>query len=288
VDVGRTWNRVQELDDADDEYEVTTPVGTAAVRGTVFATDCASKRRCTFTVLEGTVRVTPTDGDPVDVPAGQALIVTAGEEPGRRTSADLDDPWIVKNQDLDAQRGTGGSGADSGSGGGLYANACKVLTPEEANELASQRDDGRSVSGMEQSNTYSDEDPPAGGWVSSQCSWSAPGHMSLDPDFLDAGRIQLDLELGRDLRSCTVDGDVEPPPGGETVTDGFAGRWYPDRRMLIANAHGICIVLRHSSADAGTAGREAFADTARRVLERVRATGSGGGTSTNPDLAFIS
>ena len=82
VDIGKSWNRVQDLAEPDDAYEVTTPVGTAAVRGAAFATDCPTANKCTFKVVEGTVVVTPTAGEPVTVVAPAELVVTKDVAPG--------------------------------------------------------------------------------------------------------------------------------------------------------------------------------------------------------------
>ena len=81
IDIGQSWNRVQELTEPDDAYEVETPVGTAAVRGTQFATNCPTTTECTFKVVDGTVIVTPLTGDPVTLTAGQQTTITASQPP---------------------------------------------------------------------------------------------------------------------------------------------------------------------------------------------------------------
>jgi hypothetical protein len=266
-DIGRTWNNVQELDDPDDTYEVRTPVATAAVRGTSFATDCPTNTNCTFTVLDGRIRLTPTTGDPLTLTAGQTLTITDQGPQGDPTDADQDDPWITKNQDLDTER-AGGDAPTSGGVRRIGISACAAFSEEEVQFVASQRDDGRDPGEFTQSDTYGRDMPPEG-VVSSQCSWSGAGSMRLDENFLDAGRVQLDLMVANDFGSCGIDADLEPPPGGEPVTVGDEGRWYPDRRLLIAYRDGVCAALRHQSMDAGTAGRDAFADAVQRILTRV-------------------
>ncbi len=123
VDVGRTWNRVQELVEPDDAYELETPVATASVRGTAFATDCPDADHCTFTVLEGSVLITPGTGDPLVMDAPSTLDVIAGEAPGepRVVAPDvlMQDPWIARNLEEDAEQTDGsGEGGDDGDGDG--------------------------------------------------------------------------------------------------------------------------------------------------------------------------
>lgn len=276
VGVGRTWNNVKELDDPDDVYEVRTPVGTAAVRGTVFATDCVTTEECTFTVLEGTVRITPTQGDSVALAAGLSITVSDSGVSSGPAPSNVSDPWIVKNRALDDGR-SGAVKDTRGTRRGIPLSACRAFSAGEAQYLASQRDDGRAVPVFEQSNAYDGtETPPADGWVSSECSWSAAGQSTnLDADFVDAGIVQLDLSIGNGFGSCGAGGETAPPDGGQPVTVGDAARWYPDRRTVIAYGEGICIVLAHSSVDAGTAGERAFADAAARIFTRLSTAAPG-------------
>jgi mannose-6-phosphate isomerase-like protein (cupin superfamily) len=81
IDGGDAWNRVGTLAESEDSYVLETPVATAAVRGTAFAASCPSATTCSFSVVEGTVTVTPKGGRPIDVRAGEVLEVTAGQEP---------------------------------------------------------------------------------------------------------------------------------------------------------------------------------------------------------------
>lgn len=67
LDVGSTWNRIQRAAAEEPRFEVETPVGVAAVRGTVFAIECADAGGCRFTVYEGELEVTPTGSAPVIV-----------------------------------------------------------------------------------------------------------------------------------------------------------------------------------------------------------------------------
>ena len=98
LDVGRIWNRLRA--DEVDAYEVTTDVGTAAVRGTAFWVQCLTAG-CTFAVLEGTVLVVAGDGAEVELTAGQQVTVDADGVPGDVEATDVEDPWVVRNDELD-------------------------------------------------------------------------------------------------------------------------------------------------------------------------------------------
>ena len=105
---GRSWQRVEELTDSGDRFEVETPVGTAAVRGTGFSIDCTlGEETCEFMVPEGRVQVTVSADTKVVVEAGERLLVEKGEDPGEpdRMVPDemYNDPWIAKNLELDAE-----------------------------------------------------------------------------------------------------------------------------------------------------------------------------------------
>lgn len=109
LDVGRVWNNVRDLD-ADERYQITTDVGVAAVRGTVFLVWCFQDGACLVAVFEGVVEVTGTDGVSVELGAGQATVLNADGTTGVATPLPdgLDeDPWVVRNRDLDG----GGDGA---------------------------------------------------------------------------------------------------------------------------------------------------------------------------------
>ena len=109
IDIGKTWNRVQELTEPDDAYELDTPVATAAVRGTAFATDCPTTTECTFSVVDGTVTISPTTGEPIILTAGQTITVTADQPPPAPTQPGVttlsEDDFIARNLDLDQQDG---------------------------------------------------------------------------------------------------------------------------------------------------------------------------------------
>lgn len=127
VDVGRTWNRVRELTEPDDAYEVDTPVATATVRGTKFSTDCADTTVCEFSVVEGTVRVTPTGGTAIDVVAPGRLEVRLNQPPGTPQAVAPDalaaDPWIAKNLDLDTKKAADPSNKDTETASGTATPA---------------------------------------------------------------------------------------------------------------------------------------------------------------------
>jgi hypothetical protein len=109
VGTGRSWNRVRDLVSPEDAYELETPVGTATVRGTAFATECPTERRCTFTVTEGTVLITPIDAEPFELRAVSRVTVEVGTPPPppeELTAAEaLEDPWVARNVELDETRG---------------------------------------------------------------------------------------------------------------------------------------------------------------------------------------
>jgi hypothetical protein len=104
--VGQTWNRVEKLTSRPDAFEIDTSVATAAVRGTRFAVECGVDS-CTFTVVEGIVRVTPKSGAaPVDLRAGQRITISRTAEvvtPEQLSAEALAaDQWIALNEKLDA------------------------------------------------------------------------------------------------------------------------------------------------------------------------------------------
>src|SRR5690606_38528348 len=65
LEVGSTWHRVQRVVGEESRFEVETPVGVAAVRGTTFAVECTADATCRFTVYEGELEVTPLGGEPI-------------------------------------------------------------------------------------------------------------------------------------------------------------------------------------------------------------------------------
>lgn len=106
LDVDTTFT-VAELT-GNDTYQVDTSVATATVRGTAFLITCPDDTTCTFDILEGTVEITPTTGDPVTLDAGESLTVTADQPPGDPEAVAptvLGDDWITRNIGLDADAG---------------------------------------------------------------------------------------------------------------------------------------------------------------------------------------
>jgi hypothetical protein len=102
--IGQTWHKVSAITAPGGAYEVATPVGVAAVRGTVFGLTCVAGPSCTLTVLEGKVEFTPTGKAPVLVEPFQRLTVTAaGADAPRAVPAALvrADPWLSANVDRD-------------------------------------------------------------------------------------------------------------------------------------------------------------------------------------------
>jgi hypothetical protein len=116
LDGGRAWSNVEKITSSTGRYELETPVATASVRGTQFDTDCtAADDSCTFTVIDGTVAVTPTGGDTILLQAGEALTVTPDGNTSTPPPA-TPDPWISKNTTLDRPDDTpapGGTANDS-------------------------------------------------------------------------------------------------------------------------------------------------------------------------------
>ena len=102
IDTGDAWNRARHLTSPDDAYQLDTPVATAAVRGTAFATTCTTNpTRCTFSVLDGTVEITPHTGTPLTLHAGDTVTITADQPPPTPTSPGIaalaQDPFIADN-----------------------------------------------------------------------------------------------------------------------------------------------------------------------------------------------
>jgi hypothetical protein len=106
--VGQTWHKVSAITAPGGTYEVATPVGVAAVRGTAFGLSCVAGPSCTLTVLEGKVAFTPTGKDPVLVSAFQTLTVTpagAGSVATITADAVRRDAWLAKNVERDGLGG---------------------------------------------------------------------------------------------------------------------------------------------------------------------------------------
>jgi hypothetical protein len=122
LDGGRAWSNVKKITSSDGRYEVDTNVATASVRGTRFDSDCrAASGSCTFTVVDGTVGVTPTSKTEIALNAGQAAIVHRDGTVERLADRTLDelrtDPWIAQNIDLD-----GGNESSGHSSKGMHTD----------------------------------------------------------------------------------------------------------------------------------------------------------------------
>jgi uncharacterized cupin superfamily protein len=120
LDGGRAWSNVQKITSSDGRYEIDTSVATASVRGTRFNVDCtATDRSCTFTVIDGTVTVTPKGGAPIDLHAGDSLTVHPDHTTTKTTLSTPDllaDPWIGKNIGIDLHEPLRGASSSSSSG----------------------------------------------------------------------------------------------------------------------------------------------------------------------------
>ena len=125
--LGDTWHSVQKLTVPGAAYEVATPVGVAAVRGTRFAVSCTPKK-CIITVLEGTVQFTPTGGAAIAVAPFQRLQVPGDKAARTVTGGELTaDPWITDNLKRDNAT-TVVAGAPNPAFSGRYQLATKILT----------------------------------------------------------------------------------------------------------------------------------------------------------------
>ncbi len=102
LDVGQSWHRVEKLVAEKAQYEVSTPVGVASVKGTAFEVDCTPAKVCTITVIEGVVEFTTEDGTVLEINPYQRLVVPNpdGGDPAV-TVAPVDvvqaDEWITGN-----------------------------------------------------------------------------------------------------------------------------------------------------------------------------------------------
>lgn len=134
VSQGKIWANVQKM--ATGQYRVTTPVATAAVRGTVFRVDAASDSSSTVALYEGKVDVGPADttkikseqpatsgwGPPVEVPGPYEVSMETWIhlEPGKEINvrwggkfatkeidqaSDAQNKWIQFNQKRDKELG---------------------------------------------------------------------------------------------------------------------------------------------------------------------------------------
>ncbi len=100
---GRTWNRVTELADTQSRFEIETPVATAAVKGTLFATECDFFGDCTFIAIENVIEVCNALDECVTLEAFAVVLVNAdgtfGDVQPFDTLAQLVEayPWISTN-----------------------------------------------------------------------------------------------------------------------------------------------------------------------------------------------
>lgn len=100
LEVGRVWNR---LESGVTDYEVTTDVGTAAVRGTGFLVSCTPL--CTFGVAEGVLELETVLGVGIELQPGEQITVDADGQPGTVEPFDSDDPWVQDNLQRDEDLG---------------------------------------------------------------------------------------------------------------------------------------------------------------------------------------
>jgi uncharacterized cupin superfamily protein len=132
LDGGRAWSNVQKVTSSDSRYEIDTSVATASVRGTRFNTDCTSTDgSCSFTVVEGTVTVTPKGGTAVDLGPNESLTVhsdsTVTSNPTLTPEQLLTDSWIAKNIRIDATEALRSNSASSSSSSS--SGATKAIDP---------------------------------------------------------------------------------------------------------------------------------------------------------------
>lgn len=117
LDVGRTWHRVKDLSGTDGSFVIETAVGSAAVRGTAFSVICIEPTSCSFVVAEGTVVVTPNEGDEIVLEAGEGVLVSSEDLNPQTDELDntftlgiapdgiVGDDWVIENDLLDQERG---------------------------------------------------------------------------------------------------------------------------------------------------------------------------------------
>jgi len=76
---GRVWART--VDAPSGGFTVTTRLATAAGSGTAFTVECPTQDACTYTVLEGTITLTTSDGNTSELAAPRSVTVTAADSP---------------------------------------------------------------------------------------------------------------------------------------------------------------------------------------------------------------
>lgn len=105
--IGETFHDVKELTGSGSRFEIQESDAIASVRGTRFAARCLPPLPCGIAVVEGTVIVTPSSGEPVSVEAGQRVTIDDAGLLGAVTEVSPDDPWLNRNRDLDAAEAAG-------------------------------------------------------------------------------------------------------------------------------------------------------------------------------------
>ena len=145
IDTGRSWQRVKELGEKEHEFEVQTPVATAAVRGTAFGIDCTTPDACTFSVVDGVVELRLTAGGEVTLRAGQRLTIRRGERAGSPEDVGIDalrrDPWIATNLALDESEEKPGQSLTATGLAGTY-NFTRTVVVGNPNLPVGQTDTG--------------------------------------------------------------------------------------------------------------------------------------------------
>lgn len=136
VDAGRTWQRVKKLVADGAQYEVSTPLGVASVKGTAFEVDCTKGGgvACITTVIEGAVKFTTKKGKVLTVAPYQRLVVPNpnGGDP-EVTVVPVDaikaDKWISENMAKDHVGDNVPAEAASMSGGWTYTATLTKVDP---------------------------------------------------------------------------------------------------------------------------------------------------------------
>ncbi|MEY2423268.1 MAG: FecR protein [Acidimicrobiaceae bacterium] len=217
LDGGRAWSNVQKVTSSDGRYEIDTSVATASVRGTRFNTDCtAADHSCTFTVIEGTVTVTPKGGPPIDLQAGESITVHADGTVTAKTTLTpeqlLQDPWIGKNLVIDTKEPL--VGASSSSGGS--ANTPTVdLVFTGSHPFTAKGTKGRCGSGGSFSFEMTEADYPGVGQSFSIARFSNGGAADIkwviDATSAYGSSANASLIFSSDQKTLTVDDELGHP-----------------------------------------------------------------------------
>ena len=140
LDAGRSWNRIKKLSESQ-TWQQDTPVAQATVRGTAFAVECTpDQTACTFTVVEGIVRLTLPDGTTIDLHPNQQLTLTNNKPAPAITQLSptqlANNQWITTNTQLDKQATPTPNGVTTTiSKPVALPDPCTLLTPTEATAL---------------------------------------------------------------------------------------------------------------------------------------------------------